>query len=334
MAASSSKAVIAAVFGNGFLACIKFAAFLLSGSGAMLSEAIHSVADTGNQSLLYLGIRRSDRTPDRMFHYGYGAERFFYALMSAVGIFVLGCGVTIYHGVHTFLHPPELHVSWITWVVLALAFAVDGAVFLLAVRAVNRERGNVGFLEFIRTSSDPTVLAVLFEDFIASMGVLVAAGGIALSWWTGDTRFDAASSIIIGLMLGGVAMWLGWRNRQLILGPAIPADVEARARELITAQPSVSSIQDVKTRVLAADRFRLKAEVDYDGRYLGGLHAEWLRARLADGAEVAEVSAEFGERVLNTLSEEVDRIESVLFAEIPRLKHLDFEIDERDRDDA
>ena len=110
MAASSRGAVVAALVGNGFLTLIKFGAFALSGSGAMLSEAIHSFADTGNQGLLFLGIRRSQRGPDAMFHYGYGVERFLFCMLSAIGIFVLGCGVTVYHGISSLFHPPELHL--------------------------------------------------------------------------------------------------------------------------------------------------------------------------------------------------------------------------------
>ena len=196
MAVSGRGAVVAALVGNSFLTVIKTGAFLLSGSGAMLSEAIHSLADTGNQGLLYAGIRRSERQPDAMFHYGYGADRFLFALLSAVGIFILGCGVTVYHGVHTLLHPPELSLSWITFAVLGVAFVTDGSVLLSTIGAINRVKGEKSFFEHIRTSSDPTVAAVLFEDGIATSGVVVAALGIGLAHVTGDTRFDAVSSIL------------------------------------------------------------------------------------------------------------------------------------------
>ena len=142
MAASGRGAVIAALVGNSFLTVIKFVAFAYSGSGAMMSEAIHSLADTGNQSLLYLGVRRSEKQADTMFHYGYGAERFLFALLSAVGIFILGCGVTIYHGIHTLIHPPDLTVSWIIFAVLGVSFLLDGAVLLVAIRAISVEKGD------------------------------------------------------------------------------------------------------------------------------------------------------------------------------------------------
>jgi zinc transporter 9 len=330
MAASSSKAVFLALIGNTFLTAIKLVAFVVSGSGAMLSEAIHSAADTGNQGLLYLGIRRSARPADAMFHYGYGGERFLFALLSAIGIFVLGCGVTVYHGIATLIHPPELNVGWVTWLVLAIAFVVDGYVLAVAIRAVDEQRGGQPFWRFIRSSSDPTILAVLFEDFVAALGVLVAAAGILLAQLTGNTVFDALSSIVIGLLLGLIAVWLGWRNRTLILGPAIPPDVEAGVVELLRAQPSVNSVRDIKSRVLAADKFQLKAEVDYDGRHLAREHLAWARAqraKLSDDASLDAFALELGERVLDSLGREIDRIEREIAQRYPQLRHLDLEAD-------
>ncbi|RMH42944.1 MAG: cation diffusion facilitator family transporter [Deltaproteobacteria bacterium] len=326
--ASGRGAVVAAVFGNLFLATIKVVAFALSGSGAMLSEAIHSAADTGNQVLLYLGIRRSERPADAMFHYGYGAERFLFALLSAVGIFILGCGVTVYHGIHTLVDPPELRLSWVTVAVLAVSFCVDGAVFVTAVRAIAAAKGKKSFWQHIRTSSDPTVLAVLFEDFVATLGVVVAAVGIGLAHWTGNPMWDGISSIFIGLLLGAVAVWLGWRNRVLILGPAIPADVTAQAVAFLESQPAVEGVRAVKTRIVSADRFRLRADVDYNGRELGRRHAAWLRAQIAAGADPDTIAAEFGERVLDTLADEIQRIERELKQRVPQLRHIDFETDE------
>ena len=330
MAATGRGAVIAALVGNAFLTIIKIVAFAVSGSGAMLSEGIHSAADTGNQGLLYVGIRRSEKPADALFHYGYGAERFFYALMSAVGIFVLGCGVTVYHGIHTLIDPVDVKLNWLTVAVLAISFVVDGVVFVSAARVIAAEKGPKTFWQHIRSTSDPTVLAVLFEDFVATLGVVVAAGGIALAHWTGNPMWDAISSIIIGALLGLVAMWLGWRNRMLILGPAIPIEMQKGAVELLLSQPTVNAVRDIKTRILAADRYRLKAEIDYNGKVLGARHADWLEAELTgqDGIDYKALAERFGERMLDALSTEVDRIEAELRKAYPQLKHLDFEVDD------
>jgi len=332
MAASGRGAVIAALVGNTFLTVIKLIAFAVSGSGAMLSEGIHSAADTGNQGLLYLGIRRSERPADALFHYGYGGERFFYALMSAVGIFVLGCGVTIYHGIHTLIDPVAVKFSWLTVAVLAISLVVDGVVFLSALRAIAAEKGPRTFWQHIRTTSDPTVLAVLFEDAVATLGVLVAAAGIGLAHWTGNPAWDAVSSIVIGVLLGLVAMWLGWRNRMLILGPAIPKEMQTGAVELLLSQPTIEAVRNVKTRILAADRYRLKAEIDYNGRVLGARHADWLEAELTgkDGIDYKALAERFGERIVDALSAEGDRIEAELQKLYPQLRHMDFEVDDGD----
>jgi zinc transporter 9 len=328
MAGEGKGAVLFALLGNLFLTVIKFVAFLLSGSGAMLSEAIHSLADTSNQGLLFLGIRRSSRPADRRYHYGYGADRYLFALISAAGIFVLGCGVTVYHGIDSLMDPPTLSLDWLPFAVLGVSLVIEGAVLISAIREVNRKRGDQGFVEFIVTSTDPTLLAVLFEDSVAVLGVLVAAAGIGLAHLTGNGQWDAISSIVIGLLLGAVALWLAWRNRQLILGPAIPEKIQKRVVAHIETQPSVDTVRLVKTRIVGADRFRIDAEIDYNGRYLGAEQADWVRdhAELA-ARDPARFAADFGERLLDELGREVDRIEASLFEKFPRLRHVALESD-------
>ena len=332
MAGASSSAVLLAIIGNGILTVIKFVAFVLSGSGAMMSEAVHSFADTANQTLLYVGVKKSLKPADEDFHYGYGADRFVFALLSAMGIFVLGCGVTVYHGIHSLSHPPDLSVSWITFAVLGVSFVVDGLVLMVAVRAVRSSKGDKGFFEFVRTSTDPTLLAVLFEDFIATFGVLVALAGIIAAWVTGNPIYDALSSITIGAMLGIMAIWLGVRNRRLILGPAIPPKILERVIAHLREVPSIQSVREVRTRIVGSDRFRLAAEVDYNGRYLAKRFGPWLRDRMAqednpDDAAWDRIAADFGEMLLNELGDEVDRIEAGIGAKFPEIHHVDLEAD-------
>jgi zinc transporter 9 len=330
MAGKDKGAVFMAVVGNGFLTVLKVVAFVISGSGAMLSEAIHSGADTANQSLLYFGMRRSLRPADSRFHYGYGADRYIFALMSAMGIFILGCGVTIYHGIHSLFHPPDLIFSWVTFVVLGISIVLEGYVLLLAVREVNTGRGKQTLMQFVRTSTDPTLIAVLFEDSVATLGAAVAMIGIALSLYTGNPAFDSATSILIGAMLGLMAVWLGWRNRELILGPAIPEELQQGVLEYLKKQPAVDGVRSFRTRVVAANSFRIAAEIDYDGSYLGSLHADWLAERaksVQTDAEWATVASEFGERLMTGLGDEVDRVEMELRVKFPLLHHIDMEAD-------
>lgn len=330
MAASSRSAVVSALLGNGVLTLVKGGAFLLSGSGAMLSEAIHSFADTANQALLYLGIRRSERPPDTTFPYGYGGDRYFYSLMSAVGIFVLGCGVTMYHGIHDLLDPPDLSFSWITFAVLAFALVVEGWVLLQAARAVWSKKGEQGLFTYLRTTSDPTVAAVLLEDAVACLGVVVAATGIGLSALTGNPVFDALGAIVIGMLLGAVAVWLGIKNRALLLGPAIPQHIRDEVVDYLKTHPSVGRVRGVRTRVVGADLFRVQAQIDFDGRRLGARLAEFAaerRPNFDDPEAIRAFAADFGEKLLDELALEVDRIEAELGERFPRLKYVDLEAD-------
>jgi len=296
MAGGSSHAVKLALIGNGFLTILKFISFGLSGSGAMFSEAVHSFADTGNQALLFVGIKRSTRPADAMFPYGFGGERFLFALLSAVGIFVLGCGVTLYHGVHTLLDPPELSYGWL----------------------------------ILRSSSDPTVAAVLLEDGAACLGVLFAMGGIGLSIATGSHIPDAIATLLIGGMMGCIAIWLGYKNRTLILGRSIPEHVQVGVIEFLRGQPTIESVHDVKSRIVGAGAFKLKAEIDWDGRVLARSLDEWSTTqteRFLDDEQRLHALHDFGEKMTEALGDEIDRIESELKARFPELHHVDLESD-------
>ncbi len=330
MAGTSKGAVLGAVVGNGVLTILKFGAFALSGSGAIFSEAIHSLADTSNQALLFAGISRSERPADTLFHYGYGAERYLYALLSAVGIFVLGCGVTIYHGIHGLLEPPELELSWIPIAVLIVSFIVEFAVLISAGRVVWAKKGDKTLLQYLRSTTDPTAAAVLLEDSVACMGVLVALTGIGLAHYTGNPIFDALGAITIGIMLGLVAIWLGVRNRELLLGPSIDSETQRKVEEFLLAQPSVMRVRKARSRLVAADRFRFKAELDFDGRYLGQKMVGVVHDRadtLSEDEARAEFAKDFGEHLMDELGREIDRIEAELADRFPRIVYVDLEAD-------
>src|SRR5688572_22512237 len=162
--ASSLKSVVAALLGNSFVCVIKLIAFIMSGSGAMLSEAIHSAADTGNQLLLFIGLKRGQKAADDRFHYGYGGERFIFGMLSAAGIFFIGCGITIYHGVTSLISPHMPQLTSVTFIVLATALVVEGGVLMFAVRGIAAQRGDLPFWEYVRERADPAAVAILLED--------------------------------------------------------------------------------------------------------------------------------------------------------------------------
>jgi zinc transporter 9 len=327
MAGDSKGAVVAALVGNAILTAIKGGAWLMSGSGAMFSETLHSIADLANQALLFIGIRSSERDPTAMFPYGYGADRYLFSLLSAVGIFVLGCGVTLYHGVHSLMHPEPVTDFVMPLVVLGIAFAVDGAVLAMALRAIYAQKGDKSLFQFLRTTSDPTVLAVIMEDGAACVGVIFAAAAIGLTAYTGNPIFDAVGTLAIGALLGLIAIWLGIKNRTLLLGPAAPDELRVGVREFLAAEPAIAKVLSTKTRLVAANRFRLQADVDFDGRYVGRSLVGTLRERVPDlSEEEAHTLAEdLGEQLLDKLALEVDGIEARMVEKYPRIRHIDLE---------
>ena len=336
MSDSGSKgAVLFAVGVNVFITAIKFTAFALSGSGSMFSEAMHTAADAGNQMLLFTGIKRSERPADKRFHYGYGNERFLFALLSAAGIFVLGCGVTVYHGVHTLVDPIEVKVGVLDFVVLGIGFCLDGAVLLKAISVVRRQKGKMGFFQYLRHSSDPTLLAVLFEDCVACLGVVIALCGIGLSFAFHSPIPDAIGSILIGMLLGFVAVWLALRNRALILGVAIPAAEEEKMVAWLKSQPSIEHVKAVQTRVVGSDQFSLKAELDFNGRVLAEHVMQWLEDQpvVKTGTpdqtpeQRKDFAREFAERLMQAHGAEVNRLEGELRKLFPQLIYIDLEAD-------
>ncbi|MDE0892297.1 MAG: cation diffusion facilitator family transporter, partial [Planctomycetota bacterium] len=277
MADSSKTSVVAAIAGNSVILVAKSAGFFVTGSGAMLSEAIHTLADLLNQILLLVGIKRSEREADERFPVGYGRERYVWALISAVGIFFLGCGVTIYHGVTGLLHPHETESPGWAVAVLSVSFVLEGIVFLIALKGLKKEAAGKPFFPFLRNEADPSAAAVLLEDFAACFGVLLALTAIGLSSWTGALYWDSIGSIAIGLLLGVVAILLIVRNHNLLVGPAVPADVRQAIHRILREHPTVERVVKLRASVIDLDRYDITATIDFDGAKI----AERIEGQLA-----------------------------------------------------
>jgi solute carrier family 30 (zinc transporter), member 9 len=327
--AASVKAVLVALSGNALVTLIKFIAFALSGSGAMLSEAIHSAADTGNQLLLFFGLKRGTRKRDEEFQYGYGGERFIFGILSAAGIFFVGCGVTVYHGISSLLHPHTPEIGPVTFGVLGVSFLIEGGVLLYAVRGVLQRSRGTGFWRYVRERADPATVAILLEDGAAVLGLLLAAGGITLAYVTGNPLWDSAASIIVGVLLGLIALYLVLENRELLLGRAVPDEVLERFVTLVRARPGIASIHDVKTRQLTPELYQLKAEI----RLHPALLADRLSVLLPPGAPIptgeayAQLLQELARSALQGVSDEIDAIEHAVQRVIPEAQHIDLEVD-------
>ncbi len=258
-----TKAVLTALAGNSLVTVAKFFGFFVSGSSALLAEAVHSLADTANQGLLYLGLRRSMRVADKEHHFGYGQERYFWNLVSAVTIFFLGCAYTIMHAVHQLQedHQPEL--SWIPFLIISLAFVAEGYSLLVALAEFRRQASEARKplrVYFVETR-DPTTLAVLIEDSVAVLGLVVALIGMGLAAWTQSPIFDGIAAICIGLLMGVLAVFLASTNRKYLLNRSDDAVNEVASR-VWQADEKVQRVQRINSIVLSPDDTLLMAEVE------------------------------------------------------------------------
>ena len=257
---SSKTAVITAIVGNACVMCAKFVAYFATGSGAILSEAIHTFADLLNQILLLVGIKTSANDANENYAYGYGAERYIWALISAVGIFFLGCGVTVYHGVSSLLHEhrPVGEFGWAGGV-LVVSFVIEFYVLSVAVSSARRSAAGRPLFAFLRKEADPAVVAVILEDAAACLGIVIAFVAIGLTWLTGDQYWDAIGSITIGVLLGCIACWLIQRNRSLLVGESVPPHIRTQLLKILNENPTVEEVVDLRTRILDTSTFTLMA---------------------------------------------------------------------------
>ena len=225
MAAPESRpAIIAALVGNGLIAVTKGIAAALTGSSAMLSEAVHSLVDCGNEVLLLYGQHRSSRPADEVHPFGYGRELYFWCFVVALLIFALGAGVSVYEGVLHMMDPEPIRDPLINYIVLALAFVFEGASWLVSFRQFRAASGKNELYDAFVRSKDPPSFMVLFEDSAALLGILLAALGTFAATTLGMPIFDGVASILIGLVLAGVAALLARESKSLLIGE--PAERE------------------------------------------------------------------------------------------------------------
>lgn len=257
---TSRDVVFRAMAGNTAIMLLKVAAWLKTGSSAMLSEAIHSLVDTGNQALLILGLRQASGVPDKKHQYGYGRAAYFWSLISALGIFWLGAGVTVAHGIQTIFYPPkELTLSWEVWSVLGCSFLIDGWVLKRSVQELlaMKPKGK-SFFQHLAHTKDPFMMAVLLEDSAACTGVIIAACGIGASHVTGNPLWDSLASISIGVLLGGVAVTLIRLNQKYLLGQSVEPEIEQGIRELLLSRPSIDNVYAVQSQWVGPSTFSYK----------------------------------------------------------------------------
>jgi zinc transporter 9 len=352
----SARIVMYAVLSNSAVTLFKVIAWLYTGSSSMLSESIHSFVDTANQVLLAVGIAQSIRRPDPDHPYGFSKAQYVYALISGMGVFFLGAGVSLYHGVTSLLHPPALESLPMALAVLGGSLLVESGVLLSAVSHIKQSAmdSGISFREYVVRGRDPSAVAVLLEDSAAVLGVLLAGSCLSLTHMLNNPVYDAFGSICIGTLLGSVALFLVKRNSGLLVGRlnqvrhlciylttysngyyrTIDANKLRRIIEIIEDDVMVRSIHDIKAVDLGANTIRFKAEVNFDGREVARAHVNKLDleellmkvSRLRTSADLEQFLLNHGEQVIDGLAVEVDRIERNVKKANPDCRHVDLEI--------
>ncbi len=273
MAEGESKGTVLLAGGaNLAIAIAKGAAGILSGSSAMLAESAHSVADTMNEGFLLTALKRGNKKADAAHPFGYGLERYFWSLLAAVGIFVLGSGFSFFEGIYAIMHPEPLHGLLIPMAVLGLSALFEGSSWtkaLLQLRGEAREK-DTGMLEHIVETPDPTVKTVAFEDTAALLGLALAAAGLGLHALTGSPVWDAVASFAIGALLIAVAITLGLQNKQLLIGSSVPGEVRDGIQRTIEESPGVDTVVELLTMRLGPDAVLVAARVDVVDDTTGG----------------------------------------------------------------
>jgi cation diffusion facilitator family transporter len=249
MASGSTRVVLAALAGNGAIALAKFVAAAISGSTAMLTEAIHSLVDTGDQLLLLVGQARGRRPADDSHPLGYGMETYFWSFIVALMVFVLGGMLSIYEGVRHILNPAPLVSPWVSLGVLAVSAVFEGASFRVGYREYRKVvRGApVRLWSFIRGSKDPGLVSVLLEDSAALIGIALAAAGVVAAAFLHLAWADGAASVAIGLLLACVAFVLANETRSLIAGESVAPIVMARLKETLDHINCITDLDEIAT---------------------------------------------------------------------------------------
>jgi cation diffusion facilitator family transporter len=280
LSGESTRTVIIAFAANFFVALAKTVAAIISGSASMVAEAAHSWADTGNQIFLLIANRRSARPADAHHPMGHGREAYVWSLLAAVGLFVVGAAVSVWHGITDLLHEPHTHENYlVAYIVLTVAALLEGTSFLQAIRQLGSEakRYDRDLLEHALATSDPTTRAVFAEDSAALIGLLIALAGIGLHQLTGNAAFDAVGSILVGVLLGVIALVLIDRNRRFLTGEPASSAVYSAARDRLAALPDVERVRFLRLEFIGPKQLFLVGSVDLVGNETESNVAHTLR---------------------------------------------------------
>ncbi|WP_346836567.1 cation diffusion facilitator family transporter [Microbulbifer sp. SAOS-129_SWC] len=354
MAQGSKKAVLYAICVNAIITCLKFLAAAVTHSAAMMNEAVHSLMDTLNQLFLLLGLSRGGQPADTEYAFGHGQKKYLWNLWSAIGLFSVGCGLGLAHAWHAYHNlasvavPESISVLglsfsplWVSAIVLLIAFLLEGYVLVMASREfLSRMRadGAQNLLHYLVAADDPTLLAVLLEDTIAVTGVLLAATGIGLSQLTGNPVWDIGFSVLIALMLGITAIFLGIVNMRFLTSIR-DHEAERAFEQIVREHREIERFHDLRsiivddTHTVVVAEIELREEVlvaDIRQRIIA--HQQALLERVPEHrrTEAVREYAETRATIQATLEQTervIDELEAQLKARCPQVFHLTVEVE-------
>ncbi|MDL4776030.1 MULTISPECIES: cation diffusion facilitator family transporter [Thermomonosporaceae] len=299
-AEGGTKAIVAALAANLGIAVAKGVAFVFTGSSSMLAESIHSVADSGNQGLLLLGRKRSERERSPRHPFGYGRERFFYAFVVAVVLFTVGSAFSLYEGVHKVLDPHEVESPGWAFGVLVIAIVLEGFSFRTAIKESNQLRAGRSWVQFVRRAKAPELPVVLLEDLGALVGLVLALLGVTMAVVTGDGVWDGVGTVCIGALLGIIAVILAIETKSLLIGEGADAEQETRIIEALESVDQVDRVIHIRTEYVGPEEMLIAAKI--------AVFHDDTAAEVARGIDAAEarIRAEFPEARLIYLEPALD----------------------------
>ena len=324
--------VIRALVGNTFVTLMKGAVFFFTGSASMYAEAVHSLADTLNQSLLLVGINRSRRPADSMHGYGYGIERFFWSLISACGILFIGSGVVIYNSLESLYHQSTINLAdfnLLSMSVLFVAFVVEGWTLWSAIKELKHNRKlSWGIFK----DGDPILLAIIYEDSVAVVGVIIALLAQGLTYITGSVFYDAMGGLLVGLVLGFLSILLIIKNHQYIVGKSLGHRITKDIIEALEEDPCIEKVVEFKSVAVGIGKYRIFATVEWNGSPLyeeiyeaGDLKEEFEEVK-KDFKKFAKLMFKTTDRIPRLVGSHIDMIEKNIVDKFPEVSYVDIEI--------
>lgn len=259
----STSHIIQSLVANALIAVCKGVAAVLTGSGAMLAETLHSAADCGNQLLLLMGVKRAQKAPDAAHPLGYGRALYFWSFMVALLLFSGGGVFSIYEGIHKIMAPEPVEKVLIGLAVLGVSIVIEGAATISNIREINKRRGDKPFMRYVRETKDSDLIVVFGENGAATLGLLFASAALGIAHVTGDPRWDGVGSLVIGLVLVGVAVFLAVEVKSLLVGESADPEIEKATREVISVHGKLHEVLNIITvqqgpgEVLVALKVRL-----------------------------------------------------------------------------